>query len=216
MIEISNISKTYPIRNGYHKVLENVNLQINPGDKLGVLGTNGSGKSTLIRILSGVEKPDTGKIVSSLRISWPLALSGGFQGSLTGLDNMKFICRVYGVNHKEKEKELLEFTELGKLLREEVKKYSAGMRARLAFGISLLIDFDCYLIDEITSVGDAEFQEKCKFELFNKRCDKTFIIISHEEELLRKECNKFIVLQDANIKEFSNAIDAYSFYNQKP
>lgn len=213
MIKINNISKTYPIRNGSHKVLENINLQINSGDKLGILGTNGSGKSTLIRILSGVEKPDKGEVLTTSKISWPLALSGGFQGSLTGLDNMKFICRVYGVNYKEKEEELLEFTELGKFLREEVKKYSAGMRARLAFGISLLIDFDCYLIDEITSVGDAVFQEKCKLELFQKRRDKTFIIISHEEELLTKECNKFIVLQDANISEFSNAIDAYSFYN---
>ena len=180
MIEISNISKTYPIRNGYHKVLENVNLQINPGDKLGVLGTNGSGKSTLIRILSGVEKPDTGKIVSSLRISWPLALSGGFQGSLTGLDNMKFICRVYGVNHKEKEKELLEFTELGKFLREEVKKYSAGMRARLAFGISLLIDFDWryrmpLYLPLILSI--VYFLHECNFDTFLQRIFKDLKIL---------------------------------------
>ena len=202
MIEINNISKTYPIRNGFHKVLDNINLQINSGDKLGILGTNGSGKSTLIRLISGIEKPDTGKITRKLKVSWPLALSGGFQGSLSGLDNMKFICRVYGVDYTEKEKELLEFTELGKFLREEVKKYSAGMRARLAFGISLLIDFDCYLIDEITSVGDAEFQEKCKHELFEKRSHKTFIIISHEEELLSKECNRFIVVNNAKIQEF--------------
>ena len=216
MIKVSNISKTYPIRNGFHKVLDDISFQVNSGDRLGLLGTNGSGKSTLIRLISGIEKPDAGKITSKFKVSWPLALSGGFQGSLTGLDNMKFICRVYGVDHKEKEKELLEFTELGKFLREEVKKYSAGMRARLAFGISLLIDFDCYLIDEITSVGDAEFQEKCKYELFKKRSDKTFIIISHEEELLTKECNRFIVMNNAKIHEFSDAIDAYSYYNQKP
>ena len=213
MIQIKNISKKYQIRNGYHQVLKDINLTVNSGDKLGVLGTNGSGKSTLMRLLSGIEKPDSGKIINRCRISWPLALSGGFQGSLTGLDNMKFICRVYGVDPREKEKELLEFTELGKFLREEVKKYSAGMRARLAFGISLLIDFDCYLIDEITSVGDSVFQEKCKQELFEKRGDKTFIIISHEEELLTEQCNRFIVVENSNILQFDNAISAYNHYN---
>ena len=162
MIAAHNLVKKYDTRHGQHTVLSDINFQINLGDKIGVIGRNGSGKSTLIRLLSGIESPTSGKIIKNISMSWPLAFSGGFQGSLTGIDNMKFICRVYNVDPAGKEKILDEFTELGKFLREEVKKYSAGMRARLAFGISLLVDFQCYLVDEITAVGDTAFQEKCR------------------------------------------------------
>jgi len=213
MIAAHNLVKIYDTRHGQHTVLDNINFKINLGDKSAVIGRNGSGKSTLIRLLSGIESPTSGKIIQNMSMSWPLAFSGGFQGSLTGIDNMKFICRVYNVDPAGKEKTLDEFTELGKFLREEVKKYSAGMRARLAFGISLLVDFQCYLVDEITAVGDAAFQEKCRYELFVRRAHKTMIIVSHEEEVLRDNCNRFFLINDKKLYEFENADDAFDYYH---
>jgi capsular polysaccharide transport system ATP-binding protein len=161
-VKLENICKAFPLRIGVKYALKNINLTIKSEDKLGILGMNGSGKSTLIRIISGATKPTTGKVIKKMKVSWPLAFQGGFQGSLTGLDNLKFICRIYGANWKEKIDFVQDFAELGKYFYEPVKTYSSGMRARLAFALSLAIDFDCYLIDEIVAVGDQRFQKKSK------------------------------------------------------
>ena len=142
-------------------VLDDLNLTIHLGEKVGILGCNGAGKSTLIRLISGAELPTSGSIQRGMSISWPLAFSGAFQGSLTGLDNLRFICRVYGVDFRPRVDYVEEFSELGHYMREPVKTYSSGMRARLAFAISMSIEFHCYLIDEVLAVGDAEFQRKC-------------------------------------------------------
>ena len=157
MINLHQINKTYPTRSGLHCVLNGINLTIHPGEKIGILGRNGSGKSTMIRILSGAELPTSGQVHRNMSISWPLAHGGAFQGSLTGLDNLKFICRVYGVDYRDKIDYVQDFAELGKYFREPVKTYSSGMNSRLAFAISMAVEFDCFLIDEIISVGDARF-----------------------------------------------------------
>lgn len=162
MIILENIVKSYPVKGGRRNVLDGINLTLNAGEKIGILGRNGAGKSTLVRILGGVEKPTSGTMIKDMRMSWPLAFGGAFQGTLTGADNVRFVCRVYKTDY-EKAMELVEsFAELGKYLYEPVKVYSSGMRARLAFAISLAIEFDCYLIDEIISVGDANFHRKCR------------------------------------------------------
>ncbi|MGZ5780408.1 MAG: ABC transporter ATP-binding protein, partial [Burkholderiaceae bacterium] len=213
MIVLDNVTKRYPVRAGHHTVLNGVNLQVRRGEKIGILGRNGCGKSTIIRLISGAELPTTGSITRSMSVSWPLALSDGFQGALTGIDNLRFICRIYGTSTEDKIACVEEFTELGKFLREPVKNYSAGMRARLAFALSMVIEFDCFLIDEVISVGDARFHEKCRHELFDKRRDRAMIIVSHEVHNIREHCDRACVIQDGRLYEFDDIDTAFNFYN---
>jgi capsular polysaccharide transport system ATP-binding protein len=212
MIELKNISKRYETRSGSRLVLDNINLIVKPGEKLGILGRNGAGKSTLIRLISGAERPCNGSITRSMSISWPLAFSGAFQGSLTGLDNLRFICRVYNADIETAIPKVEEFSELGIYLREPVKTYSSGMRARLAFAISLAVDFDCFLIDEVIVVGDSRFHEKCEIELFEKRKDRAMIIVSHQPAEILAHCHKAAVLHGGKIFSFDDVHEAYDFY----
>jgi capsular polysaccharide transport system ATP-binding protein len=215
MIELVDITKRYAIRGGAHTVLDGINLTIRPGEKIGILGRNGAGKSTLIRILSGAERPTHGHIRRSMSLSWPLAFGGAFQGSLTGQDNLRFICRVYGVDYREKLDYVQEFAELGEYFREPVKTYSSGMRARLAFAISMAVEFDCFLIDEVISVGDARFHEKCQRELFEKRGKiGAFVMVSHEAHNIRERCSTALVLHQGKLHPFTNIEEAYSFYQE--
>ena len=158
MIICEDIAKSYAHGGRRKQVLSNVNLVIEPGDRVALLGRNGAGKSTLIKLIGGVEMPTAGRVIRHMSVSWPLGFAGGFQGSLTGYDNSRFIARIYQRDHAEIRQFVEDFTELGKQLRMPVKTYSSGMRARLAFALSLAIEFDCYLIDEIILVGDQNFQ----------------------------------------------------------
>ncbi len=214
MIEVVNLTKIYPTRSGRHVVLDGVNLTVQAGEKIGVLGRNGSGKSTLIRLLSGAERPTAGQVRRHMSLSWPLAFGGAFQGTLTGLDNLKFICRIYGVDYRQKVDYVEDFAELGRFMHEPTKTYSAGMRARLAFAISMAVEFDCFLIDEIISVGDARFHAKCQQELFEKRSDRAFVIVSHEAHNIREHCTKAAVLHDARLFSFDDVDAAYRFYEE--
>jgi capsular polysaccharide transport system ATP-binding protein len=213
MIVLDNVIKEYPTRNGRHRVLHGVSLTVKPGEKVGILGRNGCGKSTLIRLISGAEPPTSGSVRRNMSVSWPLAFADGFQGALTGLDNLRFICRVYGTSSADKIAYVEEFTELGKFLREPVKHYSAGMRARLAFALSMVIEFDCFLIDEVISVGDSRFHDKCRHELFEKRKDRAMIIVSHEIHNIRDNCDRACVIRDGMLTEFSDIDEAYQHYN---
>ena len=214
MIKLVNVTKQYRVRNGVHTVFRDVNLEIAPGEKLGILGRNGAGKSTMIRLLSGAELPTRGRVVRRMSVSWPLAFGGAFQGSLTGKDNVRFICRVYGKDPAAVMPMVEEFAELGRFLREPVKTYSSGMRARLAFAISLAIEFDCFLIDEVISVGDARFHEKCQAELFEKRKDRAMVIVSHEAHNIREHCDRACVLHAGTLHPFPDVDTAYQFYNE--
>lgn len=213
MIHLINITKTYPVHQGSRVVLDNINFKVHPGEKVGILGRNGAGKSTLIRLISEAEKPTTGEVIRNMSISWPIAFGGGFQGSLTGIDNVYFICRIYGINAKEKLPFIEEFTDLGRYLYEPIKKYSSGMRARLAFAISMSIEFDCFLIDEVVSVGDQRFHEKCYTELFEKRADRAMIIVSHDANFVREHCTRASVLHNGQLVNFNNLDSAFEFYN---
>jgi len=214
MIQISNLVKQYPTRHGPRTVLDNINLSIGAGEKIGILGRNGSGKSTLIRLISGAEQPTSGSIHRGISVSWPLAFGGAFQGALTGLDNLRFICRVYGASTEDKIPFVQEFSELGQYLYEPVKTYSSGMRARLAFAISMVVEFDCFLIDEIVAVGDSRFQEKCRIELFEKRKDRAMIIVSHSPGFIRAYCERASVLLDGKLTSFEQVDDAFRFYQE--
>ena len=213
MLVLENVDKIYDTRLGKRTVLKNINLTIKKGEKLGILGRNGAGKSTLIRLLSGAELPSNGKISRGMTISWPLAFSGAFQGSLTGVDNLKFICRVYDKPIKPALEFVKNFSELGEYLYEPVKKYSSGMSARLAFAISMAVEFDCFLIDEIVAVGDSRFHEKCHIELFEKRKDRAMVIVSHNDDYVRQHCERAAVLIEGQLYQFDEIESALTFYH---
>jgi capsular polysaccharide transport system ATP-binding protein len=213
MIQLRSVTKHYHTRSGRNVVLDAFDLTIRPGEKVGIIGRNGAGKSTLIRILSGVESCDQGEINRGMKLSWPLAFGGAFQGSLTGLDNLKFICRVYGVPYATKIDYVQDFAELGPYFLEPVKTYSAGMRARLSFAISMAVEFDCYLIDEIFAVGDSRFQQKCHDELFVKRGDAAMVIVSHHPAILGAHCETYYVLEKGKLLHFDNCDAAHAYYN---
>ncbi|HEY8591997.1 MAG TPA: ABC transporter ATP-binding protein [Sphingomicrobium sp.] len=214
MIRLTDVCKDYPTRGGMRRVLDRINLTINPGERVGILGRNGAGKSTLIRLISGAEPPTSGLIERRMSVSWPLAFSGGFHGALTGADNVRFICRIYGVDFEPRFKFVEEFSELGLYLNEPVASYSSGMRARLAFAISMTIDFDCYLIDEVMAVGDARFRERCRVELFEKRRDKAMLIVSHSHRYLKGNCDRFLLFREGSIEEHADFEEVYFLYKE--
>lgn len=212
MIRLEHVTKAYPFGKGKREVLKDINFTLQKGEKIGILGRNGAGKSTLVRVLGGAEKPTSGKITKNMSISWPLAFSGAFQGSLTGVDNVRFVCRIYNKDYHEAMMMVESFAELGKYLYEPVKVYSSGMKARLAFAISMAVDFDCYLIDEVISVGDASFKQKCQIELFEKRAHKSMILVSHELNIVKQYCDKAAILKAGEMTVYENMEEAFEVY----
>jgi len=216
MIKINDISKTYHTRSGRHLALNNVSFTVNSGDKIGILGRNGAGKSTLMKIISGAEKATSGTITRGMSVSWPISIGGGgLHGSLSGVDNYKFLTRIYdGRVDKEKLTLLKEMTELGKYLHEPIATYSSGMRARLSLAISLLIDFDCYIIDEALSVGDNRFQEKYNDYLHIKNDKKSIILVSHIDSHIKQHCDRIYVLERGILSPFDEPRLAFKFYEK--
>lgn len=213
MITCQDICKSYHHGSGTKRVLHNVNFVVERGERVALLGRNGAGKSTLIKLIGGVEMPTSGKIIRQMSVSWPLGFAGGFQGSLTGYDNARFIARIYKRDYALIRNYVEEFTELGQQLRAPVKTYSSGMRARLAFALSLAIEFDCYLIDEIIMVGDQNFQRKCHYELFERRSDRGMILASHSNEMMQQFCTRGILIDKGRAQEYDDialAVEAYS------
>ena len=157
MIICSDLTKSYSHGGRHKRVLNGINLAIERGDRVGLLGRNGAGKSTLIKLIGGVEMPTSGKIIRNMSVSWPLGFAGGFQGSLTGLDNARFIARIYQRQYADIRRFVEDFTELGKQLNMPVKTYSSGMRARLAFALSLAIEFDCHFFTWRSPSPDIHF-----------------------------------------------------------
>jgi capsular polysaccharide transport system ATP-binding protein len=213
MIACQNICKSYRAGHGRRQVLKGINLEVKPGERLALLGRNGAGKSTLIKMIGGVEMPDSGRVIRHMSVSWPIGFNGGFQGSLTGYDNARFIARIYGSSYPAIRGFVEDFTELGAQLAMPVKTYSSGMRARLAFALSLAIDFDCYMIDEVILVGDQNFQRKCHHELFEKRADRAMIIASHDMHTVRNICNRAVVLHHSAATCYDDLDSAISAYD---
>ena len=213
MITCENLCKTYKHGPRSKQVLNDVNLTIRRGERVALLGRNGAGKSTLIKLIGKVEMPTSGRIVEDMTVSWPLGFAGGFQGSLTGYDNARFIARIYRRDYAEIRTFVEDFTELGGELKMPVKTYSSGMRARLAFGLSLAIEFDCYLIDEIILVGDQNFSRKCHIELFEKRADRAMVLASHSTDVVREYCNRAVIINRGEAtpyEDVNQAVDIYS------
>ncbi len=214
-LKLSDVGKRYPSRIYKEvEVLKNISFTLYKGQRLGIIGKNGAGKSTLIRLMGGVERPSSGTIERTMSISWPLAFTGGFQSTLSGLDNLKFVCRIYGVDYEQVMPFVREFSELGSHLYEPIKTYSSGMLARLAFAVSMSIDFDCFLIDEVIAVGDARFRDKCRHELLEVRASHSIILVSHDVNSLKEYCNRYGVISDGRFYEFNDIESALIFHDK--
>lgn len=220
MIELRNLTKSYPIRNGVRYILKDVSLVIPSRTNLAVLGPNGAGKSTFLRLIGGSEPADSGTIISDEEVSWPLGLASGFQSSLTGRQNLLFVCRINGLNSDQSRfviSQVSAFAELGEYFDMPVSKYSSGMRARLGFGLSMSFKFDVYLIDELTSVGDMIFREKAvaAFEEIRKRA--SLVYVSHNLKTLKQSCESALFLRDGKADFFADideGIEAYMDYTR--
>lgn len=213
MITLDNVSKYYPTKFGRHYVLKNVSFTL-PGDRnIGILGANGAGKSTLLRLLGGMDMPNKGKVIRHSRVSWPLALSGGFQGSMTGRENTRFVCRIHGVHDTAEIEEWVKaFSEIGQHYELPIKGYSSGMKSKFSFAVSMAFDFDIYLTDEITSVGDARFRQKCIDVFTQKRETASLIMVSHDMKTLRQQCDMGIVLQNGQLTLHDDIEEAIAIY----
>jgi len=218
MIRFEQVSKTYHIRKFEKQVLNDVTFTINRGDSIGVCGANGAGKSTLMRLIAGVEKATTGKVTRSLTTSWPIGYSSCFQSSLTGADNARFIARIYGQEANGLFDYVEDFAQLGAYFHQPIKTYSAGMQARLAFGISLAINFECYLVDEVTAAGDERFRQRCHDALVHRRNTGTLVMISHDPHTLREYCDRGAVVHGGGVQLFptvEEAIDVHHHLQQQ-
>ncbi|HGX9512606.1 TPA: ABC transporter ATP-binding protein [Escherichia coli] len=218
MIKIENLTKSYRTPTGRYYVFKDLNIEIPSGKSVAFIGRNGAGKSTLLRMIGGIDRPDSGKIITNKTISWPVGLAGGFQGSLTGRENVKFVARLYAKQEELKEKiEFVEeFAELGKYFDMPIKTYSSGMRSRLGFGLSMAFKFDYYIVDEVTAVGDARFKEKCA-QLFKERHkESSFLMVSHSLNSLKEFCDVAIVFKNSYIigyyENVQSGIDEYKMY----
>ncbi|EFD0564273.1 ABC transporter ATP-binding protein, partial [Escherichia coli] len=208
MIKIENLTKSYRTPTGRHYVFKDLNLEIPSGKSVAFIGRNGAGKSTLLRMIGGIDRPDSGKIITNKTISWPVGLAGGFQGSLTGRENVKFVARLYAKQEELKEKiEFVEeFAELGKYFDMPIKTYSSGMRSRLGFGLSMAFKFDYYIVDEVTAVGDARFKEKCA-QLFKERHkESSFLMVSHSLNSLKEFCDVVVYIKKHNEIKYYNSV----------
>ena len=213
MIDLFRINKSYRLSHGGRRdVLRDVTISFRPGINMGILGLNGQGKSTLIRIISGSEPPDSGTVTRTGRVSWPIGFSGGFKGSLTGRENMRFTCRIYGADMQEVTEFVEEFSELGPYMDMPISTYSSGMRAKLAFGLSMAIGFDFYLIDEAWSVGDAAFRNKAEKLFEARKAHATLIVVSHNVATISKNCDSAAVLHNGLLTEYENIGDALRVY----
>jgi len=205
MIRLENITKYYPSKLGKQYIFKDLSFDIPSGHNIGILGSNGAGKSTLFRLLAGSEYPNKGHIISNLSLSWPVALTTGIHPQMTGRENTRFIGRVNGIaNIEEYERRVIKFAELGEKFDLPVKSYSSGMRPRLAFACSIAIDFDVYLIDEVTSVGDAKFRKKAKEALLERSEKASVIMVSHEMDEIRHFCDSAIVLHNGELTFYND------------
>jgi capsular polysaccharide transport system ATP-binding protein len=214
LIRFENVTKVYKTDGHRRTILEQASFTLKPGISYGILGINGAGKSTTMRLIAGTEEPTKGRVKRGLRVSWPLGFGGGFHPQMTGRDNVKFIARIYGEDPKRVLDFVEDFSELGSYLDVPIRTYSSGMGARLAFGMSMAIPFDCYLIDEVTSVGDGRFARRCE-EVFSKRRQHADVImISHSMEVIRAWCTQGIVLLNGRAIVYEDVNDAIEVYHR--
>jgi len=214
-ISVQNLSKVFQADNVTIRAVDDITFRVEPGERIGILGGNGAGKSTLIKMLAGVIVPTSGTITSGMSISWPLALGGGFfEGHLTGYDNVRFIARLYKRPFREIMDFVASFSELThKQLQTPVRYYSSGMTMRLAFALSLSIEFECILIDEVIVVGDRRFQQKCIDAVFNERKDRAVMLAVHSIDVVRDFCDRTLLMKGGRGRVFDDMDLAARIYS---
>jgi capsular polysaccharide transport system ATP-binding protein len=217
MIRFQNVSKYFKTQSHKKIILDRVSIEFERGYSYGILGVNGAGKSTTMRMIAGTVLPNSGRISKSVRVSWPLGFAGGFNAQMTGKENLNFVARAYGENARRVSRFVEEFAELGDYINAPVRTYSSGMSARLAFGLSMAIEFECYLVDEVTAVGDARFQQRCKEAFNSRRKNSDIIMVSHAMETIKDYCERAVLLVDGRMMYYDDverAIEAYYRLNR--
>jgi capsular polysaccharide transport system ATP-binding protein len=217
MIEVSNLTKSFTYQGKKATIFKDLNFKIHTGESIAILGANGAGKSTLLRILGGIDLPDSGTIRTDSTISWPVGLVGGFQGSLTGRENVTFVSRIYSEKKRvpEKVRYVEEFAELGVYFDRPFKTYSSGMRSRVTFGLSMAFDFDVYLIDEVTAAGDQRFREKSKRLLMERKKVSDFLMVDHNLWGLKLHCDRAFILEGGKIEEYDDLDEAVALHTER-
>lgn len=211
-IRLRGVRKSYQVQGAWREVLRGVDAEFLPGESIGILGRNGAGKSTLLRLVAGVEKPTEGRIERRMSVSWPLGFGGATHSSITGADNARFIARIYGLDIAATVAEVEEFAEIGDWYRMPVRTYSSGMAMRLGFALSLAVDFDCYLVDEVVAAGDTRFAERCRVALEERRARATILFVSHLPELIREFCDRAAVLHEGRLTRYDDLDAAFAAY----
>lgn len=212
MIALDRVEKSYRTRQGLRTIIKPTTLNFYRGASTAILGLNGAGKSTMIRLLAGIDKPTRGKITRNVSVSWPLGIASAFSGNMTGQENLRFVCRIYDRDIEATTDFVRDFAELGSWFYEPIRNYSSGMRQRLAFGLSMAVDFQCYLIDEGLSVGDASFQRKCRNVFEERRSRADLILTSHSMQTVREFCTRAVVIDDGHVIPFEDLDAAEDFY----
>jgi len=214
MIQLAKVFKFYKTERHTKIILDHVDMVFDSSYSYGLLGVNGAGKSTTLRVIAGTELPNSGKVRRSARVSWPLGFAGGFHPQMTGRENVHFVSRIYGADVRKTEAFVEDFAEIGEYLDAPVKTYSSGMMSRLAFGMSMAIEFDVYLIDEITAVGDVRFQERCREAFDARRKNSSLIMVSHSMQTIMDYCDRAGVLVEGRLLMFDTVTKAAETYNR--
>lgn len=217
MVSFHNVFKFYKTPATTKVILDHVDLAFERGYSYGILGVNGAGKSTLMRLISGTELPNSGRVRRHCNVSWPLGFAGSLHPEMTATENVAFVSRIYGHDPGETIDFVRNFAEIGQYMNAPIRTYSSGMLQRVAFGLSMAVDFDCYLIDEVMAVGDARFQKRCRDEFDRRREKSDLILISHDLHTIRSYCDRCLVLENGRIHQYedtSEAINLYKYLNR--
>jgi len=217
MIKLVDVTKSYPTPHGRRYVFKHLNFTFPTGANVGLIGPNGAGKSTLMRILGGIDTPDSGHVESDSQISWPVGLSGGFQVALSARDNVRFVCRINGAtgeSMRQKMRFVQDFAGIGEYFDLPMKSYSSGMRSRVAFGLSMAFDFKHYLMDEVMAVGDAQFRTKCTKLLRQKLSGANIILASHNMKEIMSLCNVVVYVNKGETTLFENVREGVNAYRK--
>lgn len=213
MIEFRNVSKSFWNGLTWKPILNNASFTVEPGRSLGILGENGAGKSTIINMIAGLEKPDHGDIQIDARVSWPVGFSGGLAKHLTGVENVRYVAKLYGVDADEVLAFVADFADIGEYIYAPVGTYSSGMRGRLSFGLLLAMDFDYYLVDEGTAAGDRKFRSKARKAFEQKAKTSTLIMVSHEPSTIKRFCSRAGVLMNGDLILCDSLEEARELYD---
>jgi capsular polysaccharide transport system ATP-binding protein len=213
MIELQGLTKSYKVRGAWRDVLRGIDTRFERGEAVGILGRNGAGKTTLLRLIAGVEMPTRGRIARRMSVSWPLGFGGAMHYSITGADNARFLARIYGKPIAETVEFVEDLADLGDYFRMPAHTYSSGMLMRLGFALSMAVEFDCYLVDEVVATGDSRFAERCRQMLGDRRGRGTVLFVSHVPALLRQFCTSGAVLQDGRLTRYDDLEQAIAAYD---